>query len=372
MPEQKADLRSLAKHLSYPAQAYQEAQQAAVQGRKTMQALYFDGAKITLRNDYPLPLAYSGQSLIKVELAGMCNTDKEVAKGYKSGFRGILGHELIGTVIASEDEALLNRRVAVEINAACSTCQYCDSNLPNHCLNGRVLGMREQDGAFAEYLAFDNVLLHTLPDSLASDLAIFTEPLAAACELPALQHIQPQAKIAIVGDGKLALMICQVLSLLGNSITVFGRHEEKWDLFAPYALTKRQTPDDNEQFDYVVDACGGASGMQSALALVKRRGHIIVKSTYTGKVEVEFNQVVVNEISLHGNRCGPFRPAINLLDRGLIKLPPVKLYTLTEWEQAWEDPAFKVVFDFRQTSNGAASLSTATKQSHCIVQYPDH
>lgn len=330
--------------LAPPSEDYLAAQKTALGAQTSMRALYFDGTNISLRKDFPIPVAATGQSLIKVELAGLCNTDKEVAKGYKSGYSGILGHELIGTVIASEEPGLTGRRVAAEINGGCGTCTYCRSQLVNHCIDGRVLGMRAQDGVFCEYFAFDNELLHIIPDSLPVDIAIFTEPLAAACELPALMHIKPQAEIAIVGDGRLALMIAQVLSLHGNAITVFGRHEEKWDLFKPYALTKKQTPADEEQFDIVVDACGGASGMNSALALVKRRGHIIIKSTYAGKAEVDFNRVVVNELTLHGNRCGPFEPAIKLLAKGLINLPPIKKYRLDDWEQAWNDPAFKVVF----------------------------
>ena len=173
-----------------------------------------------------------------------------------------------------------------------------------------------KDGCFAEYMTIENHLLHEVPESLTTEVAVFTEPLAAALEILSQVHIKPESKTALIGDGRLAFMIAQVLALTGTDLTVIGKHEEKLELFKEYGKTVTKT---DESFDNVVDATGSASGIELALKIVRRQGVIILKSTYSGLANVDMTSLVVNEITLVGSRCGPFEPALKLLASGRVK-----------------------------------------------------
>ncbi len=310
-------------------------------GDLKMKALYFNGKDAELRTDYPMPEPKEGESLIRVLQSGVCNTDKEILKGYVPGFDGVMGHEFVGVVEKSVDAGLTGKRVVGEINLNCGKCMYCLTQRPRHCMNRTVLGIREKDGCFAEYLTLPDRLLHIVPDIISTETAVLTEPLAAALEITSRVHIDPEKNIAVLGDGRLGLMIAQVLSLTGAELTVIGRHEEKLELFRPYA-TVLSAP--KGSYEYVVDATGSPSGLPLAYSLVRKGGTIIVKSTYAGNVEINMSAMVVDEITITGSRCGDFTPALNLLMRGLIKLPPVEPHPIEEYLNAFNSKAFKAVF----------------------------
>lgn len=308
-----------------------------------MQALYFDGA-LRYITDAPPPRPAEGESLVRVELAAICNTDREMLKGYTPGFTGILGHEYVGIVESSPDPALVGRRVVGEITAFCGECLYCNTGRQKHCSNRRTLGIYNWDGCFAEYLVSDTRLLHTVPDGLRPEEAVYTEPLAAALQVAECTHIAPGTPVAVIGDGRLSYMIAQVLALQGNRVTVFGKHEEKLATFAAFADTSL-TP--SGSFEVVVDSTGSPSGMETAMSLVRAQGRIVVKSTYASNVSMNLSALVVREVQLIGSRCGPFAPALQLLARGQITLPPIALYPLSAHEEAFAAQVFKAGFDCR-------------------------
>ncbi|MFV0465016.1 MAG: MDR/zinc-dependent alcohol dehydrogenase-like family protein [Lachnospiraceae bacterium] len=311
-----------------------------------MKAIYFNGKEAEYRQDYKMPEPTETESLVKIELAAICNTDKEILKGYKPDFTGVMGHEFIGVVVTSPDPSLVGERVAGELNAGCGKCKYCRSGLSKHCNSRRVIGIEKKDGCFAEYMTIETDLLHVVPDGLCAEHAIFTEPLAAALEIPSLIHIDPDKKIAVLGDGRLALMIAQVIALTGASLTVTGRHEDKLALFSSFAdVTTQIVP---EGYDIVIDATGSKSGILTATQMVKKRGTIIIKSTYAGKVELDMSYYVVNEITITGSRCGPFEPTLNLLKKGYVTFPDIETYDLSEFKKAFSSNAFKSGFDFRK------------------------
>jgi len=305
-----------------------------------MKGIYFDGEKAVYRENWEKPKPEKTESLVRILMSGVCNTDKEILKGYRPDFRGIMGHEFVGVVEESEDSSLIGKRVVGEINAGCGTCGYCRSGLEKHCETRRTLGM-SCDGCFAEYMVIENHLLHEVPADLPVERAVFTEPLAAALEILSQVHIGPEAEVALIGDGRLALMTAEVLALTGCHLTVVGRHEEKLELFKAYGDT---TLEPSGRYDVVVETSGSPSGFESAMKLVKRRGTIVLKSTYSGKPQVDMATVVVNEITVAGSRCGPFEPALRLLASGRVKFPPVQQFELKEYEEAFHSPAFKAVF----------------------------
>lgn len=288
-----------------------------------------------------MPIRESDESLIRILMAAVCNTDKEILKGYKSGFTGVMGHEFVGIVEESDHIELIGKRVVGELNAGCGHCLYCKTGREKHCLDRKVIGMEGKDGCFAEYMTLKTHLIHPIPDELPTEIAIFTEPLAAAFEITSQVHIKPDTKVAIIGDGRLSFMIAQVLCLTGTDLTVIGKHSEKSTAFAPYAKT---TIKPEETYEIIIDATGSESGLHMAQSLIRRQGTIILKSTYAGTASLDMSYFVVNEITIKGSRCGPFEPALRLLTQKRITLPDIELHKLEDFESAFQSRSFKAGF----------------------------
>lgn len=295
-----------------------------------MKALLFDNErKLHLEQSYPEPEIAPGEALIKVRRAGICNTDLEITRGYMA-YEGVLGHEFVGTVVEvgpGGDNAWIGKRVVGDINAACGNCPTCRANRPTHCPNRTTLGIFRRDGAFAEYLRLPLVNLVEVPASVPDEQAVFTEPLAAACEILQQYHLKPTERVAVIGDGKLGLLITQVLRLTGAELTLVGRHPKKSEVVARQGVACEVAPPPEEsakliekigECDLVVEATGNQAGLELAKQLVRPRGTIILKSTYHGTPTVPLSLYVVDEITVLGSRCGPFAPALRLLERGLI------------------------------------------------------
>lgn len=305
-----------------------------------MKALYYDEGLKYMEN-YPKPNLEKDESLIEIIISSICNTDKEILKGYRPDFKGVLGHEFVGKVVESGNRDLIGRRVVGEINENCGECIYCKSGRESHCSQRKVLGISGSDGCFSDYIAIKNRLLHIVPEDLSSEIAIFTEPLAAALEIKEQVHIKPSINVGIIGDGRLAYMIAQVIYLSGADVTTIGKHEDKLKRFMAFG---KVTTDPQESYELVIDASGSPSGISTAQKLVRKKGTIVIKTTYAGKTELDMSDFVVNEITIKGSRCGPFEPALNLLRLDLIKFPKIELYDLKDYEKALESKAFKVGF----------------------------
>lgn len=306
-----------------------------------MKGIYFDGEKAVYREDLPMPHPSDTQSLIRILYAGVCNTDKEILKGYRPDFRGVMGHEFVGVVEASSDPAWVGKPVVGELNAGCGTCVYCRTGREKHCLDRKVIGMDGKDGCFGEYMTLETHLLHQIPEGLSLKKALLTEPLAAALEIPKQVHMDPDMGIAIIGDGRLAYLIASVLHLSGADLTIIGRHPEKLAQFETLGTPVLHTED---SFELVIEASGSPSGLELASRLVRSQGTIVLKSTYAGKTLVDMSYYAVHEITIIGSRCGPFPPALRLLEKGLVQLPPVEFYQLEEFEAAFSSRAFKAGF----------------------------
>jgi len=278
-----------------------------------MKAVLFDG-KLRLA-DLPKPCFTGDESVIRLLKAGICNTDLEITKGYFS-FRGVLGHEFVGVVEHSRNTSLVGQRVVGEINAACGHCEYCQKKLQRHCPDRTVLGILNRDGAFREYLTLPETNLHPVPDSVTDDEALFVEPLAAACEILDQVEMEPDQRVAILGDGKLGLLITMVLSPLIRQLYLIGKHPDKMEFARQRGVETLEsgcTQNLLRSFDFVVEATGSPQGWDQALRLVKPRGTVVLKSTFHGQVAFNPAPIVVDEITVIGSRCGRFDVALQLL-----------------------------------------------------------
>lgn len=281
-----------------------------------MRALYLDGSDARLV-DKAEPEPSAQMARIRVSMAGVCNTDLELVKGYM-GFRGVLGHEFVGTVDEGPD-AWRGRRVVGEINFACGRCKTCGRGLPRHCPTRRVMGIQGADGAFAEYAAVPVANLHAVPDDLSDERAVFIEPLAAAYEILEQVEIAPATECLVLGDGKLGLLAAQVLQDAGARVRAVGHHTAKLAILARRGIETRLasewTPRPTE---VVVEATGTPDGFATAVAATQPRGTLVLKSTVAEHPSVDLAPLVIHEIRVVGSRCGPFEPALRALVEGRV------------------------------------------------------
>jgi len=278
-----------------------------------LKALFFDGQSPSLIFASK-PVPETGEALIRVRYAGICTTDLEILNGYLS-FRGIPGHEFVGVVEESPDPGWIGKRVVGEINIGCGTCPVCLAGLERHCPNRRVLGILNKDGAFAEYLTLPVKNLREVPPSISDKEAVFTEPLAAALEILEQTKIEPNFSVTIIGDGKLAQLIARVLINIGVRLTVIGKHPEKLKLFADQGVITFLADEISlPKQDMVIESSGSPTGWELALSLVRPRGTIVLKSTYHKKLTTNPANLVIDEITVVGSRCGQFEPALRLLE----------------------------------------------------------
>jgi threonine dehydrogenase-like Zn-dependent dehydrogenase len=305
--------------------------------------------------DVPAPEA-RGECRIRVRMAGICGTDLELLKGY-ADFRGVPGHEFVGVVEAvgsPADGSWIGKRVAGEINIGCRRCNWCKAGVREHCVNRTVLGIRGRSGAFGELISLPADNLHEIPDTMADETAVFVEPTAAACRILEQVPIDDRCRVAVVGDGRMGLLVAQVLRTATPDVTIVGRHDHKLAVARGLGLVARQANGATlgDRFDVVVDVTGRPDGFGHALDLTRPRGTLVLKSTIHGDVAVASTPVVVNEVTIVGSRCGPFAPAIRLLASGAVRVGPLvsRIATLDLYESAFADArsVLKVLFDLRQ------------------------
>lgn len=302
----------------------------------------------------PLPKLRPRWALVRVRLAGICNTDIEILRGYHD-FRGTPGHEFVGEIVevrgvsAREGARWMGRRVVGEINVTCSAygyrpaCVFCRRGLKTHCARRTVLGIVAHDGAFAEYLALPLENLHAVPDAISDEHAVFVEPLAAACEILDQIDIKKFPDAAVLGDGKLAQLIARVLCTGLRDVAMFGKHEKKLALARLVGVTAIRVQGNGgdskrilKHYGLVVEATGSPSGLALALQLTEPRGTLVLKSTFHGATPVETWPMVVKEITVVGSRCGPFRKGIALLRSGKVDPRPLvtRVFPLAEADKA--------------------------------------
>lgn len=308
-----------------------------------MQALRIDGNTLE-RLELPVPEPPLGEALVRVRLAGICNTDLELARGYM-GFRGVPGHEFVGEIVAvpAGSGLVAGQRVVGEINAGCGACEWCTGEHPaayrpgidphrllgagahratgdsRHCPTRTVLGILGRDGAHAEYLTLPARNLIPLPDGVSDEVAVFVEPLAAACEILDQVPLGRATRALVLGDGKLGLLVSMVLASTGADVLAVGRHEEKLAILARAGVpTCCSDAVPGGRWDLVVEATGSAAGLGQAIELVRPRGTVVLKTTVASPIAIDLAPLVVDEVRLLGSRCGRFAAALDRIARGQV------------------------------------------------------
>lgn len=289
-----------------------------------MPGIWLENQSLHYTNDLCMPTPGDGEALIKVSLAGICGTDLQLLKGYYP-FTGIPGHEFVGTAEAAPSAPqLIGKRVVGEINIGCGECGLCRQGLEKHCATRRVLGIKNHHGAFCQYLTLPTKNLHLVPDTVSDEQAVFTEPLAAAARILEQLDIQSSHSVLIIGAGRLGLLIAQVLNTAHCRLQVVARHEKQRQLLGSFTIPAiAEAEVAVGQADVVVEASGSAAGLYKAMHAVKPTGTIVLKSTYAGDTQFDFSQLVVNEVRIVGSRCGPFEPALTLLQQNRVDPAPL-------------------------------------------------
>ncbi|MBS0263764.1 MAG: alcohol dehydrogenase catalytic domain-containing protein [Planctomycetes bacterium] len=314
-----------------------------------MRAVVLDNTGVKFRSDYPNPQPKTGEILVRVLMAGVCETDLQLIRGYM-GFQGVLGHEFVGI---AESGPFQGRRVVGEINASCETCEYCQRGLANHCPHRTVLGILNRDGAFADYLSIPQQNLHLVPDDISTRAAVLTEPLAAAFQILEQLRVSAGQTVLVLGDGRLGNLCAQVLAHAGCRVTVVGKHARKLEILRKSGIATlllADLPADRSN-DIVVDCTGSATGLATALSVVRPRGTIVLKTTVAGEQHISLAPVVIDEVTIIGSRCGPFPVALAALQRQQIDvmslidgIAPLES-TLAMFERARTEPVLKLLLE---------------------------
>lgn len=277
-----------------------------------MLAVRLENGRVRLQQQ-ARPRRPAGFALIRLLQGGICNTDLELQRGYY-GFSGAPGHEFVGEVVEADSAEWIGERVVGEINLACDACEWCARGLGRHCPHRTVLGIVKHPGAFRELLTLPERNLHRVPRGIPTEHAVFVEPLAAACEILDQVRIRDGESVAVLGDGKLGLLVGQVLKAHGVEVHQYGRHKEKLKIAVSAGIDARlarKLP--TAAYGLVVDATGSSEGLRQAVQMTQPRGTVVMKSTVHGSVKLDSAPVIVNEITLVGSRCGRFGPALRLL-----------------------------------------------------------
>jgi len=310
-----------------------------------MKAIVFD-KELKFDTNYKKPEPKDGEALIKVSLAGICNTDYEITKGYM-GYVGILGHEFVGVVEEvnsdePDDKKWIGKRVVAEISYGCDdpNCEWCSQKNYRHCPARHTLGIVNKDGCFAEYMTMPLNILFEVPDNVPDEQAVFVEPLAAACEISEQLHIEPMKKVLVLGDGKLGLTTALALHAQNLDVTLVGKHQNKLDIARNQGVKTKllQNLKIENIYDVVVEATGTAGGFETSMTLTKPRGVLVLKSTVATGKELNLAPIVINEITVLGSRCGQFPPALRLLENNRIDFKPFisKIYSIDNALEAFE------------------------------------
>ncbi len=301
-----------------------------------MKALFFDGSlKLT---ELPVPEPGKDEVLIRVLYSAICNTDLEITRGYMA-FKGIPGHEFMGEVVSGSGK-FYGKKVVGEINCYCGECYLCRNARMRHCTSRTVLGIYAHDGVFADYVVLPERNLHLIPQDFPAQLAVFTEPLAAAVEIFEQVHISPSQKVYIFGAGKLGLLISLVFKMNGCDATTYDTNETKVNKARSMGICAGllSTLNDQDKAEVCVDCTGSAGGISQAMTHLYPGGKLVLKTTVANSSKIDLNQIVINEFEIIGSRCGPFTPALNLLIKGLVDPTPIiaKTFDFTDILAAFE------------------------------------
>ncbi len=316
----------------------------------SIRALVYENGNLEIK-EKKIPKLKDGEVLIKIKMAGICNTDLEITAGYL-GFEGTLGHEFVGIVEKDPEGDLKGERVVGSINIPCGECYLCERGIENHCVNMEAIGMRKRDGAFAEYLKLPRENIHIVPKEISDKEAVLVEPLAAGMEIIEQEHIKATDEVVILGDGKLGHSVARVLYAAGKDPKLIGKHQNKLAKIGKIDIETYLLGEYKGIADYVIECTGSSSGLKTALNLIRPRGTIVLKTTTADLNDIDMSKVAVDEIEIVGSRCGPFAPTLKMMKNNDLALDKMvdEIYdfedSLKAFKEAQDSDKLKILLKF--------------------------
>jgi alcohol dehydrogenase len=283
--------------------------------------------------DTPIPPVLPGEVRIEVRSVGICRTDISMWNGdLDVPLPLVLGHEIGGVVHESSVPDLLpGTPVTTEIDMTCGRCWYCRHDMKHLCEERETLGVTV-DGGLSEYLSVPADLVHVLPEGVDTTTATFVEPLASAIETWKRTPAEDDEPIAVIGTGKIGILTAQVYDAFGADVYLVGRNKFQLGLARQLGLLNTVNTSKTAWRDellkatrgvgprVVVEATGSPDGMAMSLSVVRGRGTVAIKSMHGRDVPIDTTDIVDREIELIGTSRGPFKEAIDMLDKGRIEV----------------------------------------------------
>jgi 2-desacetyl-2-hydroxyethyl bacteriochlorophyllide A dehydrogenase len=281
-------------------------------------AIYSGVQQINLREVEQLPPP-PGYVVLQTRRAGICGSDLHQYFGHwQVSHTYAHGHETCGVVVELGDGVSglqVGDRVAVECFSHCGQCVYCQTGQYNHCLERKGVS-HNQHGGFAEYTTTHASALFKLPDSLSDEEGALVEPLAVAVRALAQAQASHADRVAVIGGGTIGLLCLAVARANGvkeTLITVKYPQQAQLarELGADHVVDIPQSNlrevvkglTNGRGMDVVVETVGGAQQFDDSMAIVRRRGRVVLVAGYFEPLAVDLAPVVWSEAVVTGSNC---------------------------------------------------------------------
>jgi L-iditol 2-dehydrogenase len=297
--------------------------------------------------ELPMPRPAPDEVLVRVEACGICGSDVHGYDG-SSGRRIppiVMGHEAAGTVAAVGAQVSGARegdRVTFDSTIYCGECEYCRRGEMNLCERRQVLGVSTPEyrrpGAFAEFVAVPERIVHALPETIPFPEAAMVEPLAVAVHAVSISEIPESGTALVIGAGMIGLLVLQALRDAGClRVYVADIDDSRLELAKQLGATNTinaKTADTVAEVqrltsgagvDVALEAVGSTPTIKAAIESVRKGGTVTLIGNIAPKVEIPLQIVVSREIRLQGSAAssGEYPQCIDLLARGAVDLKPL-------------------------------------------------
>jgi 2-desacetyl-2-hydroxyethyl bacteriochlorophyllide A dehydrogenase len=279
------------------------------------------------------PSAKADEVLVRVELAGICGSDNSMFHGKLAAPLPVTpGHEAVGRIEALGSGVKtfsIGQRVTIHPNYYCGACPMCKKGLTNICHNKIRLGV-DIDGVFAEYVVVPAAALYPLPETLASEIAVFAEPLSVAVHAVKQTPLKCTDRVLVFGAGVIGQLTLQAALLETPNVSacdlVAARLELAQSLGADRTFGAQESLDDFEAaFDVIFETSGAPAGLELAIKLAVPGGTIVLLGLPGTSHPISTMQIVRKELHILGSMIytDEFPRSIELLAQSKIRTAPL-------------------------------------------------
>ncbi len=256
---------------------------------------------------WPEPEASSGEVIVRPLLAGMCGTDLELLDGTIDPayvqYPLVLGHEWVGELVSGSALGPAGTRVVVEGIVPCGTCDECQRGATNLCAVYDEIGFTRA-GAIADRVSVPASLVHRLGDDVDVDDAVLVEPMAVVWRALTRSVLRRGLRVAVVGDGTIALLATHLVQLLEPSrTTVIGQREEQRELARRAGADEFLVEAPATTFDLVIEAAGNANAVRTAIEHCGRGGVVVLLGLppHGTVIEIAPDDLVNNDVVIQSS-----------------------------------------------------------------------